>query len=233
MKTRNISALEPFGNALLAYWRGDRGARLDHEYRSGRVASIPVSEFFRNPEAFYPTEKVLPWCRGRILVVGAGGGVHAVTLQESGHKVTAVEVNPQAVEILSERGITDIRQCDFFEMPEEAFDTILMLGHTIGICETISRIPVLLSTCTSLLAPGGQLLANSVDDSLSQGATDSPGYPGELEFRLSFKGQSGPWMRWLHVDFGTLSEKASDCGWNTERLEKTKNGEFLARLTHI
>jgi len=233
MKNILKTALEPFGQALLAYWRGDKAARLIHDFKSGGTATIPVSEFFRSPEAFYPTEKVLPWCRGRILVVGAGSGVHAVTLQASGHEVTAVEVSPQTIEILSERGITDIRQCDFFEMPEEAFDTILMLGHTIGICETVSRIPVLLSTCASLLAPGGQLLANSVDEALNQGSTDSPGYPGELEFRISFKGRTGPWMRWLHVDFDTLSEKASDCGWNTERLEKTKNGEFLARLTPI
>ncbi|SCX80681.1 class I SAM-dependent methyltransferase [Desulfoluna spongiiphila] len=230
MKSSNLSALDPFGQALLAYWRGDTSAMLVHEYKTGRVASIPVSVFFRSPKEFYPTEKVLPWCRGRILVVGAGTGIHAVELQRQGYKVTALEINPQAVRILTERGVKDVRQCDFFGFTGGRYDTVLMLGHTIGICETLSRIPMLLETCASLLTRGGQLLLNSVDESLAPDATDRAGYPGELEFRLSHEGNVGSWMRWLHVDFHTLSEQARGCGWHTEKLVENHKAEFLARL---
>jgi len=231
MNNQTKSSLDPFGQALLAYWQGDKSARLVHEYKTGRIASIPVSVFFRSPEAFYPTEKVLPWCRGRILVVGAGTGVHAVELQRQGHEVTAVEVNPQAVQILTERGVRDIRQCDFFGFSGGRYDTVLMLGHTIGLCETLSRIPILLEMCASLLTRGGQLLVNSVDESLAPDAADRKGYPGELEFRLSHEGNVGSWMRWLHVDFDTLSAQAMGCGWSVEKLAGTQHGEFLARLT--
>jgi hypothetical protein len=68
------SALEPFGQALLAYWRGDKSAMLIHEFKSGRRKWIPVSIFFRDPSDFLPTENALPYCRGWILVVGAGTG---------------------------------------------------------------------------------------------------------------------------------------------------------------
>jgi 2-polyprenyl-3-methyl-5-hydroxy-6-metoxy-1,4-benzoquinol methylase len=230
MKQQDFSALDPLGKALLAYWRGTESTQIIQEYRSGRKKSIPASVFFRNIENFYPTEDVFSYCQGRILVVGAGTGVHVLELEQQGYEVTAVEVNPQAVQIMKERGVKDIRHCDFFEFSGQIYETILMLGHNIGICETIDRIKILLQRCKSLLVPDGQLLVNSVDESVSSNVKRHNGYPGEQEFRLSYAGNLGPWMRWLHVDFETLSMKASECGWSIEQLVETKNGEFLAKL---
>ncbi len=201
MRETNFSALDPFGQALFAYWRGNKSTFLIHEFKSGQELALPVSVFFRSVEDFFTTENALPYCRGRILVVGAGTGVHAFELERQGHEVTAIEVSPQAVQIMKERGIKDIRQHDFFQFKGELYDTILMLGHNIGICETIDGIKKLLHRCELLLYPGGQLLVNSVDESVSLEATNRKGYPGELEFRLSHEGNFGPWMRWLHVDF--------------------------------
>jgi 2-polyprenyl-3-methyl-5-hydroxy-6-metoxy-1,4-benzoquinol methylase len=233
MKKQSFSALDPFGQALLAYWRGNKSAQLIHEYKTGRIVSIPVSVFFRSVKDFYPTENALAYCRGRILVVGAGTGVHALELERQGYEVTAIEVNSQAVQIMKERGVKDIRPCDFFEFSGELYDTILMLGHNIGICETVSRIKILLQKCKSLLSYGGQLLMNSVDESVSPEAINHKGYPGELEFRLSHEGNIGTWMCWLHVDLDTLSSKAFECGWSTEKLIGTAEGGFLARLNSI
>lgn len=105
-----------------------------------------------------------------------------------------------------------------------------MLGRNMGICETLEGINPLLHRCEPLLNPGGQLLVNSVDDSVSPEAADGQGYPGEREFRLFHAGNVGPWMRWLHVDFETLASHALDCGWSMEKLVGTAEGEFLARL---
>lgn len=226
----NFSALDPFGRALLAYWRGNKSTRLDHEFKSGRKLTLPVSVFFRTSEDFFPTENALPYCRGRILVVGAGTGVHAIELERRGHDVTAIEVSPQAVQIMKERGVKDVRLQDFFQFEGELYDTVLMLGHNIGICETVDRIKTLLHRCGLLLNPGGQLLANSVDDSVSLKAADCQGYPGELEFRLSHEENTDPWMRWLHVDFETLASHALKCGWSIEKLIGSEEGGFLARL---
>lgn len=230
MKRSSPSALEPFGQALLAYWQGNESATLIHEYKTGQKKSLPVSVFFRTHSDFFPTEYAFVYCRGRILVVGAGTGVHALELEKQGYEVTAIDICPQAVQIMRERGIKDVRQRDFLQFEGETYDTIFMLGHNIGMCETLKGIKGLLHRCEMLLRHGGQLLVNSVDESGSIDAPNHRGYPGELEFRLCHDGNLGPWMRWLHVDFDALTSHALECGWSTDKLRDTKEGAFLARL---
>lgn len=226
-------ALEPLGKALMAYWKGDKSVQILQEYRSGKIKYIPASVFFRKSDDFFPTEKVFDYCRGRILVVGAGTGIHSLELEHLGYQTTSIEINSQAVQIMQERGVKDIRHCDFFDFSGEKYDTILMLGHNIGICEKLNRIGVLLKKCKSLLNPNGQLLANSIDESRSFKGLTEQNYIGEQEFRLTFDDFSGPWLNWLHVDFQTLSLKAGENGWSSEQLVATDEGEFLVRLQQL
>ncbi len=224
------SALDPFGQALFAYWRGNESAVLIHEFKTGKKKSLPVSVFFRSHGEFLPTDNAFENCRGHILVVGAGTGVHALELEKRGHAVTAIDICFQAVQIMKERGIKDVRQQDFMQFDGERFDTLFMLGHNIGMCETLKGIKGLLCKCERLLRPGGQLLVNSVKEPGSVDFPSHKGYPGELEFRLSHEGNVGPWMRWLHLDFETLTSHALESGWSTEKLIETEEGGFLARL---
>ena len=229
MQSHN-SALEPFGQALLAYWRGNESAMLLHEFKTGEKKALPVSVFFRSHGEFLPTDNVFENCRGHILVVGAGTGVHALELENRGYEVTAIDICPQSVQIMKKRGIKDVRQQDFMQFEGERFDTLCVLGHNIGMCETLKGIKGLLLKCEILLRPGGQLLVNSVKETGSANFPCRKRYPGELEFRLSHEGNVGPWMRWLHVDFKTLKSHALECGWSTEKLIETEDGSFLARL---
>lgn len=230
MNKSSSSALEPFGQALLAYWRGNKTASLIHEFRTGQKRSLPVSLFFRTPDKFFPTEKALESCHGRILVVGAGTGIHALELQKQGYEVTAIDICPQAVQIMRERGIKDVLQQDFMKFKGDTYDTILMLGHNIGLCETLKGLNGLLRRCEMLIHPFGQLLVNSVDEPRSFGDSGQGGYPGELEFRLCYDGHVGSWMRWLHVDFDTLTSYAQKSGWSTEKLADAEEGAYLARM---
>ncbi len=223
-------ALDPFGQALLAYWRGNESAVLIHEFRTGEKKSLPVSVFFRSIGNFLPTDNAFENCRGHILVVGAGTGVHAFELEKRGYKVTAIDICPQAVQIMKERGIKDAKQQDFLQFEGERFDTLFVLGHNIGMCETLKGIKGFLRRCEILLRHGGELLVNSVKEPGSANSPSPKGYPGELEFRLSYEGNVGPWMRWLHVDFETLTSHALECGWSAEKLIETEEGGFLARL---
>jgi 2-polyprenyl-3-methyl-5-hydroxy-6-metoxy-1,4-benzoquinol methylase len=230
MRDSNSPALEPFGQALFAYWRGKKSAELIHEFKNGQKKPLPVSVFFRSHKGFLTTDNAIEYCRGPILVVGAGTGVHALELEKQGYEVTAIDICPQAVQIMIERGIKDARQQDFLQFNSKRFDTIFMLGHNIGMCETLNGIKGLLHRCERLLRPGGQLLVNSVKEPEVANSPRQKGYPGELEFRLSYERNVGPWMRWLHVDFKTLTSHALECGWATEKLIETEEGGFLARL---
>ncbi|WDP85635.1 MAG: class I SAM-dependent methyltransferase [Desulfobacter sp.] len=230
MKASEDSPLEPFGQALLAYWQGNTSAELIHEFKTGQKKSLPVSVFFRSHGQFLPTDNAFENCRGQILVVGAGTGVHVLELEKRGYEVTAIDICPQAVYIMKELGIKRARQLDFFQFKGERFDTIFMLGHNIGMCKTLKGIKGLLHRCERILRPNGQLLVNSVKEPGSANCSSPKGYPGELEFRLSHEGKAGPWMRWLHLDFETLTAHALKCGWSTEKLVSTEEGGFLARM---
>jgi hypothetical protein len=73
------NAMVPHGLALFAYSRGDRQAQLTIRREDGIEDAIPVSHFFRPPEQFFPIEvAALGRCRGRVLDIGAGTGLHSV-----------------------------------------------------------------------------------------------------------------------------------------------------------
>ncbi|MEW6188086.1 MAG: class I SAM-dependent methyltransferase [Thermodesulfobacteriota bacterium] len=230
MKSLNRPALEPFGQALLDYWRGNQSALLIQEFRKGQKRSIPVSIFFRTPDEFFPTENAFVYCQGRVLDVGAGTGVHALELEKLGYEVTAIDLCPQAVQIMRERGLNDVREQDFLKFEGEVYDTILMLGQNIGLCETLEGIEGLLHRSRMLLRPDGQLLVNSTDEGDPPELQNDLGYRGELEVRFRYEGNLGPWMRWLHIDFDTLKSQAIKYGWAAEKLIDTEEGAFLARL---
>gem|GEM_PF-4463503 len=97
----NPQAMVPFGEALRAYFEGDTDAQLINQRDDGQATPIPVSVFFREPRQFTPIDRAaLDRCAGDILDVGAGTGLHSLVLQERGKHVTAIDVNPGAVQVI-------------------------------------------------------------------------------------------------------------------------------------
>ena len=74
----------------------------------GECDELPVAVFFREPDDFFPFERMaLELCRGRVLDAGAGTGVHTGALQKRGVGVRAGGVLPGGVGIMLERGGRD------------------------------------------------------------------------------------------------------------------------------
>jgi len=238
----NPNAMTPFGLALLAYFRGETSAQIVIRRDDGLEDPLPVSQFFRSPDEFIPIEvAAIERCQGHVLDIGAGTGIHSLVLQSQGRSVAAIDISPQAVEILPERGFADVRCVDVFDVEEGPFDTLLMLGHGIGMVEDITGLTRFLVHAHRLTSAHGQILLHSLDVS----KTDNPDhlayhesnqragrYIGEGRLQFEYRGQVGPYCGWLHVDPQTLCAKAGQGGWECENVLEEDSGDYLARLTH-
>jgi 2-polyprenyl-3-methyl-5-hydroxy-6-metoxy-1,4-benzoquinol methylase len=107
---------EPLGHALLDYFNGDNEATMNVVSDFEIPVMMSAELFFRNPEWFPMLEQTaLRQCSGRVLDIGAGAGSHALTLQELGAPVTAIDVSKKAVQVMKGRGIKDARCTDFLQ----------------------------------------------------------------------------------------------------------------------
>ncbi|UCC73980.1 MAG: class I SAM-dependent methyltransferase [Gemmatimonadota bacterium] len=234
-------AMIPHGLALLAYFDGEASAQLVIRRDDGFEASLPASHFFRQPAQFSPIEvAALERCRGAVLDIGAGTGLHSLDLLSQGRAVTAIDISPQAVEVMARRGVPDVHCADIFHFQGGPFDTLLMLGHGIGIVEDLQGLSRFLAHACKLTRSGGRLLLDSQDVR----KTDDPHhlayheanrrageYIGATRLQFEYAGQAGPYCGWLHVDPQTLREQAEPAGWECEIVLEQESGDYLACLT--
>jgi len=232
----------PLGRALLDYHHGTTTARIVVHTDLWEDEATPVDEFYRPDHLELPELEIraIALCRGRVLDLGAGAGRHALELQCRGHRVTALDVAPEAVAIMRERGVRDARSGDLDAVTGEVFDTILLLMHGIGLVGTLAGLDAFFQRVSPHLAKDGQIVCDSADLSLvmpsewqahQDDCDDRARYLGEVEFRLSYAGQEGIPYRWLFVDPETLGRAADTAGWTCQVVARGARGAFLACLT--
>ena len=231
----------PYGLALMDYFKGDHSARQTFHRDDGIDFEMPISVFFREETDFSPIEHdALDLCHGKILDIGAGSGHHSLALQKRGLSVDALDVSPEAVQIMTQRGVKNVRHADIFELEGGQFDTLLMLGHGIGMVGDLTGLHRFLERARTLLHPGGTL----VFDSLDVRCTSDPvhlayhesnrkknRYIGEIRFQIEYKGTKGQLFSWLQIDPETLRREAVSPGWSCEIVRQESWGDYLAQLT--
>jgi SAM-dependent methyltransferase len=234
-------AMTPYGLALLAYFEGETAAQLLIRRDDGIEATLAMSHFFRPPAEFSPIEvAALERCHGHVLDIGAGSGLHSLDLLSRGRTVTAIDISPEAVEIMSRRGVGDVHCTDVVDFQGGPFDTLLMLGHGIGIVEDLQGLSSFLAGARGLIRTDGHLLFDSQDVR----RTDDPGhlayhesnqlagrYFGATRIQFEYAGRTGPYCGWLHVDPQTLQLQTESAGWRCELVLQEDDGEYLACLT--
>ncbi len=237
----DLSDWTPYAEAMSAFHRGNRDAYMV-VYDDYERDEVPLSYFFRGPNEFPEVERLaLNLCRGRVLDVGAGSGCHTLALQERGLQVTAIEILPEMVDILKERGVRDARQATWMDLLDEPFDTVLMMMNGLGLTETLPGLRRFFRRARRLVKPDGQVLADSTDVRVrmepkagrSGGSTRLDGrYVGELHFQIEFEGRKGPPFAQLYVDPATLDRSARSEKWSCEIIHPPDEyGHYLARLT--
>ncbi len=237
-------AWAPLATALEAYSQGDRGALFVVHSEAGEPETMEVGLFFRTRESLRAVDReALRRVRGRVLDVGAGVGCISLILQREGFRVTAVEMRPEAVEIMRGRGIEELREGSVEGMEQSgSYDTLLLLMNGPAIAGTLAGFTRLLGTLEGLLAPGGQILLDSTDiwprlsrpDQVNESPSRSPGdageYSGELQYQMEFRGEKGAPFPQLFLDPETLGILADEEGFRSEIVWTGSEGEYLARL---
>lgn len=196
---------------------------------------MPVDIYFRDEDQMPELElKAIDLCRGKVLDVGAGVGSHALILQKRGFDVTGMDISPNAVQIMQQRGLRKAIVADILQYKGDQYDTLLFMMNGIGLTGTLAGLASFLNNVKRLLLPGGQLIFDSSDLAyLYQEDIELPqnGYYGEVNFRYEYKGTKGNWFKWIYVDQQTLASTAKKQGWQTEIIYEDESDQYLARLT--
>lgn len=234
-------ALRPYGRALSAYESGDVSASITLHTSLGEYDSLPIRLFFREGDDLLPFEvAALERCRGRVLDAGAGTGVHALALQERGLAVTAIDIVPEAVDIMRDRGVNDARQTDLFRLRDpDGFDTILMMMNGTGPLGTLDGLDRFLERAPGWLRRGGRVILDSSQVEPQDPPPNAPpadwpdepaAYVGEAWICIEFEGERGAPFRELYVDHTTLEGHAHRAGWRSSLIFHDEHGAFTALL---
>jgi len=221
----------PHGAALRAFLAGEEDAEIVVRDEDGEEERTPARVFFRGPGEFSALEEAaLDLCRGSVLDVGAGAGCHSLVLQARGLAVLAIDVAPEAVEVMRSRGVRNVRCADIFGWTGERFDTLLILMNGIGLVGSLDGLDRFLQDASRLLEEGGQILLDSYDP--GEPDPDRPGrYVGEMRFQLEYAGRRGAFYNFLFLDCETLDRHAERAGWCCESIWQEDEGHYLARLS--
>ena len=226
------------GQALLDYHLGHYTEDLITQTDISFEDVLPLPYLFRSIEQMPAIEKLaLDHCRGSVLDVGCGAGVHGLYLEQKGFRVTAIDTSPGAVSVARERGIKNVRRAELLDFSDGPFDTILLLMNGTGIFGTLDQAPEYLSHLRSLLHPDGQVIIDSSDliymyDRTEEGGVMVPAdrYYGQLYFTISYKGQHSEPFPWLYLHMELLAQLARESGLGFELLAQGDNYDYLARL---
>lgn len=233
--------VSPYSQAMLDYWQGNERAAYTIHREDGFSHPVQVWEAYAAPPYSPLEELALDCCRGRVLDVGAGVGRHSLVLQDRGCVVTALELEPTLVDIMSERGVADALTGSVFSLVSRQFDSILMLMNGFGLVGTLSGAAAFFERARDLLSPGGQILCDSLDVRLStnplhisyQQTNLCNGRPaGQMRFWIEYLDQRGQAFDWLHLDFHSLQHLAQTHGMSAEMLAHETSGHYLARLVY-
>jgi len=235
----SAEAMKPIGLAIKDFYSGDLSAEIKIYRDDGMVSSLAISAFFRGATDFQIDKVLLDHCRGRVLDVGAGAGIHSLYLQKKGFNIQAIDISPEACKVMKQRGLKDIICTGFVELKTGPFDTILILGRGITMVGTLDGLDYFLNNAHRLVNPGGQILLNSLDVSKAGDPRDIAYYEankrvgryiGEFRHYMEYNGKRSPAMSLLHVDPAALASSAAKTGWSFENLLQEKDGNYAARL---
>jgi len=234
-----LNNTDALGEALLDYLNDRNTEDIKVISSISENDKLPLSYLFRTEEELPIIEKkALSLCKGKVLDVGAGSGIHSLILQKRKLAVTSIDTSKGAVETMKQRGVINPLHKNFFALKNKKFDTLLFLMNGVGIAQTLGRLTPFLIHCKSLLSENGQILLDSSDIKYMFEEEDgsfllnlNENYYGEVAYQMSYKNHKTLPFSWLFVDFYTLQNHASQIGLTCELIIEGNHFDYLARIT--
>lgn len=228
------SSKDPLGAMMLDHLTGREDTFVEVDSTTLEMWTMKAQTMFRDYSGMDELErKALQLCRGRIVDVGAGSGCHSLYLQEKGEWVDALDISPGCVQVMLQRGIQNVSHQSLFTLGRKKYDTLLMLMNGLGICGTLDGCNLFLQFIKTILAEGGQVIADSTDlrslydEELHSGEDD---YYGETEFIMRYGDVISDPFNWIYIDFDTLAGLASYNGLRCDQMAMSQEGQYLARI---
>lgn len=229
---------DPIGDAILDYASNHKPFDIVVSSDLCEDDIIPIEVLFRSYKEMPDLEKrALTMCKGDILDIGAGAGIHCHELIKKGHKVTAIDSSVGAVIYLKESGINATHSTFENFTTSEKFDTILMLMNGIGIAGRLSNLEKTLLKAKKMLNSRGQIIFDSSDVKFLYEDEDgamwvdlNTEYYGNFKFQMHYKKITGDWFEWLYVDYDSMHEIATKLGFKCKRILEQDN-HYLAQLS--
>ena len=233
---------DAFGNGLKNYLNGDLTPYTIRRDDGFIDKPHDVGVYFADYSQWPGYEKeILKYVQGRVLDIGAGAGRHALYLQGKGFEVHAIDISPEAIEVMKRRRmkniyLMDLRKLDF---PDNYFDSILMMFNNFGLAGSIEGTKKLLEVLYRISTPKGRIIITIRDPY----QTDIPehlayhernkkaGKPvGQIKIRIEYKDEVGDWFELLMISSQELEELIKDTGWKILRIVEGKDGNYGAVL---
>jgi len=137
----NTNTYDPSGQAILDYAKNKKPFDIIVSSDICEDDIIPIEVLFRSLKDMPEIEKkALKLCKGKVLDVGAGAGIHCQELIKNGLSTHALDSSQGSIEYLKNIGVSStLSSFESFDSKTK-FDTILMLMNGIGIAGTLANL---------------------------------------------------------------------------------------------
>lgn len=232
---------DAFGAALMDCFRG-KETHYIVEREDGFADPGSLEMYFTDFANWSPLERRMPeLVHGRILDVGCGAGRHAIRLQNLGFEVVGIDKSPLAIAVAKERGLKQAHAISLDELAggEVAmtelgvFDSVIMMGHNIGLLHGWDEGQRILSGLRRLTSPNAKIVGTTRNPS----ETSDPDHlayqawnrergrmPGQIRFRIRHRMLVSDWLDYLFLSEEELQELAYHSSWRLEADTKGDGG---------
>lgn len=237
---------DAYGASMLSYLAtGSAPARVverdDGFMETTRDPSPYFAQFRDWPQQ---DRRAMRYVRGRVLDVGCGAGRFSLYLQQRGFSVLGIDSSAGAVEVSRRRGVRDARHLPLDEINATlgTFDTVLLLGGTLGLLADTQKAHALLCLLDRITTERGRVIG----ESRNPHATADPQHlayharnrnlgrlPGQVRLRVRYGDDSTPWFDYLLVSPAELDLLLQESSWRRNHVIQGEGGLYIAVIDKI